>query len=123
MDSTALREGVAALQTPVRQVTAVCRFRGGPGREAEAAEAWAFELVYYFTRAVSERPQVEYADGIYTCTGLMQTTHPGDRSPVTDFDSGSEPWDLDFGLDADRRERLRELYARRGIWFDGRDHG
>ena len=123
MDSTTLREGVAALQTPVRQVTAVCRFRGGPGREAEAAEAWAFELVYYFTRAVGEPPEVTYADGVYTCTGLMQTTHPYDRSPVTDFNSGSEPWDLDFGLDPDRRKRLRELHARRGIWFDGRDHG
>jgi hypothetical protein len=122
MDSTALREGVAALQTPVRQVTAVARFRGGPGREAEAAEAWAFEMVYYFTRAVGEPPRVEYADGVYTCTGLMQTTHPGDRSPVTVFDSKSEPWDLDFCADPARQERVRELYPRRGIWFDGRDH-
>jgi hypothetical protein len=59
-------------------VTAVTRFRGGPGREAEAAEAWAFELTYYFTRGVSEPPTVSYANGVYTCTGLMQTTYPGD---------------------------------------------
>ena len=123
MADTAFRESVYALMTEPRQVTAIARFRGGPGREQEAAEAWAFELTYYFTRAVGEQPEVTYEDGVYTCTGLMQTTHPGDRSPVTVFDAVAEPWDLDFCLDPDRRERLRELYRKRGIWYDGRDHG
>jgi len=66
---------------------------------------------------------VEYADGVYTCTGLMQTTHPGDRSPVTVFDAYSEPWGLDFCADPGRRKLVRELYPCLGTWFDGRDHG
>jgi hypothetical protein len=103
-----------------RQVTAVIRFRGGPGREREAAEAWAFELTYYFTRGVGEPPQVTWADGIYTCTGLMQTTHPGDLEPVTDF---GEAVLLDPVFWPARERHLRELYPRRPLWFDGRDHG
>lgn len=104
-------------------VIARCRFRGGPGREQEAAEAWAFELTYYFLRGVGEAPQVTYSDGVYTCEGLMSTTHPWDRAPVTDFDSGSEPWDLDFCGDPDRRERLRNLYAdRQPRWDDRQPH-
>ena len=63
VDSRELHAGVAALMTPVRQVTAVMRFSGSPGRDDEAAEAWAFELTCYFLRGVSERPQVTYADG------------------------------------------------------------
>jgi len=116
------RAAVRRLMTAPRQVTAVARFRGGPGREAEAAEAWAFELTCYFTRAVGEPPLVAYADGVYTCTGIMQTTHPGDRE-VTEFDGDAGPWDLDFCLDPARRGRLRALYPERGIWYDGRDHG
>lgn len=107
-------------QTAPRQVTAVARFRGKPGREREAAEAWAFELTYYFTRGVSEPPQVSYENGVYTCTGVMQTTHPAD-GPVTDF-CRDEPWSLSFCQDEQRRQQLRELYPRQGTWFDGRDH-
>lgn len=121
MADTAFTAAVRDLMTEPRQVTAIARFRGGPGREGEAAEAWAFELTYYFTRGTGEPPAVSYADGIYTVTGLMQTTHPGDRE-VTDFTSG-EPWSLDFGLNPDRQRTLREMYAGRGIWYDGRDHG
>jgi hypothetical protein len=119
---TTFRESVRGLMTEPRQVTAITRFRGGPGREQEAAEAWAFELTYYFARAVGEQPEVTYENGVYTCTGLMQTTHPWD-GPVTNFDSGAEPWSLDYCVNGDRRERLRESYPRRGTWFDGRDHG
>jgi hypothetical protein len=113
-------KAVRGQQTPPRQVTAVARFRGGPGREDDAAQAWAFELTYYFTRGVTEPPQVTYADGIYTCTGLMQTTHPGDH-PVTDF-TRVETWELDFSGDPGRQQRLREMYEQHGVWFDGRDH-
>lgn len=115
------RAAVRDLMTEPRQVTAVARFTGGPGREREAAEAWAFELTCYFTRGVGEPPAVAYEDGTYTCTGIVQTTHPGDR-PVTDF-TLDEPWSLDFALGTDRQERLREMYRDRGIWYDGRDHG
>jgi hypothetical protein len=111
-----------SVKTEVRNVIAVTRFRGTPGREQEAAEAWAFELTYYFLRGIGEPPQVTYQDGIYTCRGIMQTTHPGDRD-VTVFDEGTEPWDLDFGVNQDRRARLRELYLRSDHFFDGRDHG
>lgn len=105
----------------VRQVTATARFAGPPGMEREAAEAWAFELTYYFTRGVSEPPQVTYEDGVYTCTGLMQTTHPGDHDPVV-FDRDAPPWALSFISDENRRQYLRELYGKRARWFDGRDH-
>lgn len=120
MAEAELATSVRGLMTEPRQVIAIARFRGGPGREAEAAEAWAFELTYYFTRGIGEPPQVTYENGIYTCTGLMQTTHPGDR-PVTDF-TRDEPWSLDFACGTDRQEFLRKLYLRRGVWFDGRDH-
>lgn len=109
-----------SIQTEIRNVIAVTRFRGGPGREREAAEAWAFELTYYFKRGIGEPPQVTYADGVYTCRGIMQTTHPGDRD-VTVFDEGTPPWDLDFGVDEGRRARLRELYLSSDVFFDGRD--
>lgn len=122
ISSKELADGVRGLMTGPRQVTAIARFRGGPGREQEAAEAWAFELTYYFTRGIGEPPLVTYENGVYTCTGIMQTTHPGDRE-VTVFDADSEPWSLDFAADQDRQARLRELHARRGIWFDGRDRG
>ena len=110
--------------TEARLVTAVTRFSGGPGREREAAEAWAFELTYYFKRGVGEQPVVTYdADaGVYTCTGLMATTHPYDTSPVTVFDANSDPWSLDFCADAARQERVRELYPRAGYWWDCREH-
>jgi hypothetical protein len=109
--------------TEPRQVTAVMEFRGGPGREAEAAEAWAFELTYYFTRGVGEPPLVSYdeAAGIYTCTGLIQTTHPGDGAVIREFWDDIRPR-LDSILAEGRQRHLRELYPRRGIWFDGRDH-
>jgi hypothetical protein len=110
-----------SIQAEARNVIAVTRFRGGPGREQEAAEAWAFELTYYFLRGVGEPPQVTYSDGIYTCQGIMQTTHPLDRSPVTDFAPGPEVWDLDFCAGPDRRARLREMYSRSGHFFDGRE--
>jgi hypothetical protein len=120
-DQDALRSAVASLQSPARQVIAVARIAGPPGREADAAEAWAFELTYYFTRGVGEPPAVSYADSIYTVTGLIQTTHPHDQ-PVSYF-TQDEPWQLDFSFQDHRRLTLRELYERRGIWFDGRDHG
>jgi hypothetical protein len=113
--------GVRGLMTEPRQVTAIIRFRAGPGREQEAAEAWAFELTYYFTRGVGEPPAVSYENGVYTVTGIMQTTHPGDRE-ITDFTPG-EPWDLGWGQSPARRAMLRELYGRRGIRFDGRAGG
>ena len=102
-----------------RTVTAVVRFRAGPGREREAAEAWAFELTYYFLRGVGEQPQVTYAGGVYTCTGLMTTSHPGDADDVTVFESTA---DLDFCMAPDRQKLLRDLYPARGR-FDGRSEG
>jgi hypothetical protein len=59
-----------------RLVLARCWFRGGPGREADAAKAWGWELSTYFKRGVGEPPEVTYEDGVYTVTGLMQTTYP-----------------------------------------------
>ena len=103
-----------------RNVVAVFKFCGGPGREQEAAEAWAFELKYYFLRGVGEQPEVIYQDGVYTCRGLMTTTHPGDRSPVTVFNAG-EPSSLAFCTSPDRVQRLRDLYGQRsGPRYDGR---
>lgn len=103
--------------TAARQVTAVCRFAGGPGREREAAEAWAFELTHYFMRAVGEAPKVTYENGVYTCTGLMQTTHPHDTDPTV-FDATAPPWGLDFSVNPDRRAHLLAITERRR--FDGR---
>lgn len=120
MADSAFITAVRDLMTEPRQVTAIARFRGGPGREREAAEAWAFELTYYFTRGVGEPPLVSYENGIYICTGLIQTTHPGDRA-VTDFSSG-EAWPLDWGMLPGRQEMLREAYPERRVWYDGRDH-
>lgn len=105
----------------VRTVEAVMCFSAGPGREQEAAEAWAFELTYYFTRGVGEQPRVEYADGVYTVTGLMTTTHPGDHGSPVIFNPGSPPGSLDFCLAPERQASLRELYLTRGMRFDGRD--
>jgi hypothetical protein len=65
--------------TEPRLVRAGVRFTGRPGREREAAEAWAFEMKAYFKRGVREPPQVTYAGGVYTVIGLIQTTHPGDH--------------------------------------------
>jgi hypothetical protein len=98
------------MATEARVVPAVAFFAGAPGREREAAEAWAFELKFYFRRRVGEQPEVEYKDGIYTCTGLMSTTHPGDTGTPVVFDYLSDPWSLDFSMAPDRRERLREMY-------------
>lgn len=108
-----------------RNVTAVCWFKGGPGREREAAEAWAFELTYYFARGVGEQPKVSYDETtmLYECSGLMTTTHPLDKSPVTEFTFISEPWDLDFSSSSERRKTVRELHAMRSRWWDGRGHG
>lgn len=66
-------------ETEPRLVNAGARFTGGPGREQEAAEAWAFEMKAYFKRGVGEQPQVTYERGVYTVVGLIQTTHPGDH--------------------------------------------
>jgi hypothetical protein len=63
---------------PTRQVLARTQFTGPPGQEQEAAEAWAFEMKAYFHRGVGEPPVVAYEGGVYTVTGLIQTTHPGD---------------------------------------------
>jgi hypothetical protein len=65
--------------TEPRLVNSGCQFSAGPGREQEAAEAWAFEMKAYFKRGVGEPPAVAYAAGVYSVTGLIQTTHPGDR--------------------------------------------
>jgi hypothetical protein len=65
--------------TEPRLVRAAARFAGVPGREQDAAEAWAFEMKAYFKRGVGEPPAVTYAGGVYTVIGLIQTTHPGDR--------------------------------------------
>jgi hypothetical protein len=48
-------------------------------REREAAEALAFEMKAYFLRGTGEQPDVTYANGTYEVTGLITTTHPGDR--------------------------------------------
>lgn len=69
---------LGARQTPLRQVLASAQFSGPAGREREAAEAWAFEMKAYFHRGVGEQPVVTYEGGVYTVTGLIQTTHPGD---------------------------------------------
>lgn len=91
--------------------TAIMKFAGTPGREREAAEAWAFELTYYFLRRVGEQPRVSYANGVYTCEGLMTTTHPGDSYPVTEFDKDAYPEaNLDFCVSPERRARIRRLY-------------
>jgi len=66
-------------QAPLRHVLAGMRFTGEAGREQEAAEAWAFEMKAYFMRGTGEPPVVVYRDGVYTVTGLIATTHPGDR--------------------------------------------
>jgi hypothetical protein len=97
--------------TDAREVIAIARFRGGPGREAEAAMAWSFELKYYFHRGINpdQPPQVTYEDGVYTCTGTMVTTHPGDRA-ITIFDEDADPWDLDFAAGTSRKADLRRLY-------------
>lgn len=65
--------------TEPRLVRAGAQFTGPPGRELEAAEAWEFEVRVYFKRGVEEQPQVSYDGGVYTVTGLIQTTHPGDH--------------------------------------------
>jgi hypothetical protein len=65
--------------TEPRLLRAGAQFTGVPGREREAAEAWAFEMTAYFKRGVGEQPVVSYAGGTYTVIGLIQTTHPGDR--------------------------------------------
>ena len=75
----------------------------------------------YFLRGVGEAPAVTYDAGVYTVSGLMQTTHPGDRSPVTVFDDGSEPASLDFCTAPDRQAMLRGMYDGRGPRWDGRD--
>ena len=111
---------VRNMRTEPKLVTAVFRFHGGPGREQEAAEAWAFELTYYFLRGVGEQPVVTYDAGVYTVTGLMQTTHPGDHSPITVFNGDSEPSSLDFCVDPERQARLRKMYDERGPRWDGR---
>jgi hypothetical protein len=111
---------VRGMRTEPRLITAVFRFRGSPGREQEAAQAWAFELTCYFLRGIGEQPVVTYDAGVYTVSGLMLTTHPLDRSPVTVFNRG-EPSSLDFCTNPDRAARLRELYASETIRWDGRD--
>lgn len=93
-----------------RVATAVMRFSGTPDRETEAAEAWAFELKIYFKRRVGEQPKVVYSDGVYTCTGLMTTSHPGDHGDPVVFDADAEPASLDRCVNQERRARLRELY-------------
>lgn len=62
-----------------RHVLAGAWFTGAPGREREAAEAWASEMKVYFARGVGEQPVVTYADGTYTVVGLITTSHPGDH--------------------------------------------
>lgn len=120
---------INGLRTPPRAVTAVCRFRGGPGRHADAALAWGFELVYYFLRGVGETPPVvQYfpdgpGTGVYVATGPMTTTHPGDTGDPVEFDKHGPGWDLDFVSAADRRARLRDLYARSPFRFDGQPPG
>ena len=109
--------------TEPRNVVAVCWFSGGPGREREAAEAWAFELTYYFLRGVGEPPGVIYADGVYTCSGMMTTTHPGDGPGPVIFDKGGPPWDLNFAMNPHRQARLREQYDGGGERYDGRPAG
>lgn len=123
MDDDEFAVAVRDLRTEPRLVTAVLLFRAGPGREQEAAEAWAFELTYYFLRGVGEAPAVTYDPdaGVYTVSGLMQTTHPGDRSPVTVIDASSDPASLDFCVSPERKAVLRELYGQRTLRWDGRD--
>jgi hypothetical protein len=103
----------------LREVTAVIRFaEPQQGRERDAALAWGFELRYYFGRGVGERaPGVSFSAGVYTCTGQITTTHPGDK-PVTDF-TPDEPWNLAYCASSRRRDMLRELWAKRIARFDG----
>ena len=74
----AVTDGGLVFDTPPRQVLARAQFTGPPGQQQEAAEAWAFEMKAYFHRGVGEPPVVTYEGGVYTVTGLIQTTHPGD---------------------------------------------
>lgn len=114
------REAIRAIQTEPRIVTAILQFTGPPGMEAEAADAWAFELTYFFTRGVGEAPVVEYENGVYTVSGPIQTTHPHDPDPAR-F-TQEPPWSLAGSMEEGRRKDLRELYGRReGVRFDGRD--
>ena len=122
MADSALGDSVYSLMTEPRQVTAVMQFRGEPEQEARAAEAWAFDLTYYFTRGVGEAPSVSYENGIYTVTGLIQTTHPGDPDTCDRWCGETKPT-IDFILSPERQASLRDLYSRRGIYFDGRDRG
>jgi hypothetical protein len=92
--------------TESRTVLARCCFRGEPGRDDDAALGWASELKYYFGRRVGEAPVVTYANGIYTCEGLMTTSCPYDASPVTVFSTPDNPWDLAWALDAERLKFL-----------------
>ena len=71
-------EEPSRLQVPAHDVLAGMRFTGSPGREDEAARAWAFELKVYFLRGVGEQPQVSHDGSVYTVVGLMRTTHPWD---------------------------------------------
>jgi hypothetical protein len=98
-------------------------FDPGPGGKALHHEPHILrgELTYYFLRGVGEQPVVSYDAGVYTVSGLMQTTHPGDRSPVTVFNGGSEPSSLDFCTDPKRQDLLRGMYGGRELRWDGRD--
>jgi hypothetical protein len=110
------------IHVPASNVIAIMRFYGGPGRERDAAEAWAFEITYYYLRSVGEQPAVEYTDGVYTVSGMMTTTHPCDRA-VTDFCPSGTAIRLDDALAPSRRTKLRTIYPSRCTWrFDGRDH-
>lgn len=108
------------IHIPVSNVIAIMRFYGEPGRERDAAEAWAFEITYYYLRCVGEQPAVVYQNGIYTVSGMMTTTHPGDRAE-TDFCPSGTAISLDDALTPSRRTKLRAIYPARASWrFDGR---
>jgi hypothetical protein len=79
-DGTTPHAATLSVQAAPRTVLAGARFSGGPGREDEAREAWAFEMKAYFHRGVGEPPVItSYDGGVYTVIGLITTTHPGDH--------------------------------------------
>jgi hypothetical protein len=123
MDSTGLITAAGGLAAGSRQVTAVARFRAGPGREQQAAQAWAAELTWCFARGTGEEPAVRYDpdEGIYTVTGTIRTTYPFDEA-VTCFTPAGPPPGLSWILDPARQQALRDAWSRRAAWFDGHDH-
>jgi len=127
---------------------AVCHYWAGPGREHDAALAWAYDLTYWFRRGVGEQPAVTAAtaqpmrlnDAWYAEPGFLFLNYweimprPAElviyhcRGLMSTTHPGDQrpvsvfdagsAWSLDFSLDPRRQESLRQPYA--GPRWDGR---